>query len=169
MLSPAPATPFIATCTQPIERGRIRQQRRTTRFHQLSEFRSPFNGFCNGQHNATQQSVVQFIRVPHQRLCFGDHLRDRGFIYWRLLCSDPDAAKAVVLAELAMPTTDAAVLSAGEVLADAKCVRCHEMEAPAAYGRGDWEDILPEMLRESRVDATEARAISAWVLAGAGK
>ena len=78
-------------------------------------------------------------------------------------------AKAVVLAELTVPTTDAAVLAAGQVLADAKCVRCHEMEAPAAYGRGDWEDILPEMLRESRVDATEARAISAWVLAGAGK
>jgi len=78
-------------------------------------------------------------------------------------------AKAVVQAELATPTTDPAVLSAGQALADAQCVRCHDMEAPAAYGRGDWEDILPEMVRESRVDAVEARAISAWVLAGAGK
>ena len=78
-------------------------------------------------------------------------------------------AKAIVQAELATPTADTTVLSAGEAAYRAHCDRCHDFEAPAAYGRGDWEDILPEMVRESRVDAMEARAISAWVLAGAGK
>lgn len=77
-------------------------------------------------------------------------------------------AKALVQAELATPTTDAAVLTVGEAGYRAHCDRCHDFEAPSAYGRGDWEDILPEMVRESRVDAVEARAISAWVLAGAG-
>ncbi len=78
-------------------------------------------------------------------------------------------AKALVVAELATPTTDPTVLAAGEAGYRTHCVRCHDLEAPSAYGRGDWEDILPEMVRESRVDAAEARAISAWVLAGAGK
>ena len=76
-------------------------------------------------------------------------------------------AKALVQAELATPTVDPAVLAAGEIGYRAHCSHCHDLEAPSAYGRGDWEDILPEMVRESRVDAAEARAISAWVLAGA--
>jgi hypothetical protein len=31
--------------------------------------------------------------------CENPDLRDRGFIYWRLLHKDPEAAKQIVLAE----------------------------------------------------------------------
>lgn len=39
-----------------------------------------------------------FILIWSSNICCSD-LRDRGFIYWRLLSTDPEAAKAVVLAE----------------------------------------------------------------------
>jgi AP-1 complex subunit beta-1 len=47
----------------------------------------------------TSEELVQ--RVLHMATEDSDNpdLRDRGYIYWRLLSSDPDAAKAVVLAE----------------------------------------------------------------------
>ena len=35
-------------------------------------------------------------------------LRDRGYIYWRLLSTDPEAAKAVILSEKPMITSDVA-------------------------------------------------------------
>lgn len=40
-------------------------------------------------------------------------LRDRGYIYWRLLSTDPDAAKAVVLAERPVISDDSGVLEPG--------------------------------------------------------
>lgn len=46
----------------------------------------------------TQEMVQQVLNLATQESDNPD-LRDRGFIYWRLLSTDPEAAKAVVLAE----------------------------------------------------------------------
>lgn len=46
----------------------------------------------------TQDMVQQVLNLATQESDNPD-LRDRGFIYWRLLSTDPEAAKAVVLAE----------------------------------------------------------------------
>ena len=46
----------------------------------------------------TQELVQQVLSLATQESENPD-LRDRGFIYWRLLSTDPAAAKEVVLAE----------------------------------------------------------------------
>lgn len=46
----------------------------------------------------TQELVQRVLGLATQE-CDNPDLRDRGFIYWRLLLTDPAAAKAVVLAE----------------------------------------------------------------------
>ena len=45
------------------------------------------------------QELVQKVLTLATQECDNPDLRDRGFIYWRLLLTDPAAAKAVVLAE----------------------------------------------------------------------
>ena len=39
-------------------------------------------------------------------------LRDRGYVYWRLLVADPDAARAVVLAERPVISDDTSAIEA---------------------------------------------------------
>jgi len=48
---------------------------------------------------AGTQELVQRILLLATQECDNPDLRDRGFIYWRLLRTDPASAKAVVLAE----------------------------------------------------------------------
>jgi AP-1 complex subunit beta-1 len=50
------------------------------------------------QPNGTQEMVQRVLQLATQGSDNPD-LRDRGFVYWRLLSTDPEAAKAVVLAE----------------------------------------------------------------------
>ena len=50
------------------------------------------------RHTDTQELVQQVLSLATQDSENPD-LRDRGFIYWRLLSTDPAAAKEVVLAE----------------------------------------------------------------------
>lgn len=45
------------------------------------------------------QGMVQAVLDKTTKECDNPDLRDRGFMYWRLLSADPEAAKAVVLAE----------------------------------------------------------------------
>lgn len=45
------------------------------------------------------QAMVQAVLDKTTKECDNPDLRDRGFMYWRLLSADPEAAKAVVLAE----------------------------------------------------------------------
>ena len=52
--------------------------------------------------NDTQELVQQVLSLATQDSDNPD-LRDRGYIYWRLLSTDPAAAKDVVLAEIACP------------------------------------------------------------------
>lgn len=45
------------------------------------------------------QGMVQAVLDKTTKECDNPDLRDRGFMYWRLLSADPEAAKEVVLAE----------------------------------------------------------------------
>ena len=45
------------------------------------------------------QAMVQAVLDKTTKECDNPDLRDRGFMYWRLLSADPEAAKAVVLAD----------------------------------------------------------------------
>jgi AP-1 complex subunit beta-1 len=47
----------------------------------------------------SSEELVQAVLSSATEKSDNPDLRDRGYIYWRLLSSDPDAAKAVVLAE----------------------------------------------------------------------
>eukprot|EP01118_Nematostelium_gracile_P010909 TRINITY_DN3828_c0_g1_i1.p1 TRINITY_DN3828_c0_g1~~TRINITY_DN3828_c0_g1_i1.p1 ORF type:complete len:864 (+),score=270.43 TRINITY_DN3828_c0_g1_i1:134-2725(+) len=53
--------------------------------------------------NETQEMVQKVLNVATQETDNPD-LRDRGYVYWRLLSTDPEAAKAVVLGEKAVIT-----------------------------------------------------------------
>jgi vesicle coat complex subunit len=54
---------------------------------------------------ASNRHVVTAVTATFaMRICFFSNsdnpdLRDRGFVYWRLLATNPEAAKAVVLSE----------------------------------------------------------------------
>lgn len=48
---------------------------------------------------AESEELVQAVLGAATERSDNPDLRDRGYIYWRLLSSDPDAAKAVILAE----------------------------------------------------------------------
>jgi AP-1 complex subunit beta-1 len=60
----------------------------------------------------TQEMVQQVLNLATQESDNPD-LRDRGFIYWRLLSTDPEAAKAVVLAEKPLITDTTSMLDEG--------------------------------------------------------
>jgi AP-1 complex subunit beta-1 len=57
----------------------------------------------------TQELVKQVLKLCTEESENPD-LRDRGFVYWRLLLSDPEAAKAVVLAEKPVISDDTSTL-----------------------------------------------------------
>ena len=47
-----------------------------------------------------------------------------------------------------------------------KCAKCHSVEPVTKYPLAQWEyDILPEMNEETNLDAEEAAAVRAYVLA----
>jgi vesicle coat complex subunit len=48
---------------------------------------------------ADSETLVQSVLSMATEHSDNPDLRDRGYIYWRLLSTDPDAAKAVVLAD----------------------------------------------------------------------
>ena len=48
---------------------------------------------------ADSEELVQSVLSMATEHSDNPDLRDRGYIYWRLLSTDPDAAKAVVLAD----------------------------------------------------------------------
>jgi AP-1 complex subunit beta-1 len=62
------------------------------------------------QPTGTQEMVQRVLQLATQGSDNPD-LRDRGFVYWRLLSTDPEAAKAVVLAEKPTITDDSGLLA----------------------------------------------------------
>lgn len=54
------------------------------------------------------EALVQSVLTAATENSDNPDLRDRGYIYWRLLSTDPDAAKAVILAERPVISDDSA-------------------------------------------------------------
>jgi len=61
----------------------------------------------------TNQEMVQRVLSMATEDSDNPDLRDRGYIYWRLLSSDPEAARAVVLSEKPEITDDTFTLDSG--------------------------------------------------------
>lgn len=61
----------------------------------------------------TNQEMVQKVLSMATEDSDNPDLRDRGYIYWRLLSSDPEAARAVVLSEKPEITDDTFTLDSG--------------------------------------------------------
>lgn len=114
-------------------------------------------------------------------------LRDRGYIYWRLLAADPDAARAVVLAEKPQITDDTNAVPASmltDMLAQISTLASVYHKSPDAFVRrvrkpgeyGDEEEDEEEDDDEEEdgeageeEQAEEAAAAAASAAAGAGE
>lgn len=61
-------------------------------------------------------------------------------------------------------TGSSALLVHGRDIYITKCARCHSVEPVHKYPRHQWEqDILPEMIEETNLDAAESAALRAYV------
>ena len=62
--------------------------------------------------------------------------------------------------------TSAAQLRQGREIYVTRCARCHSVEPVRKYSRAHWErDILPDMAEETNLNASDAAAVRAYVLA----
>jgi AP-1 complex subunit beta-1 len=61
---------------------------------------------------AESEALVQTVLSSATEKSDNPDLRDRGYIYWRLLSTDPDAAKAVILADRPVIADDTTILEA---------------------------------------------------------
>ncbi|ETW79796.1 hypothetical protein HETIRDRAFT_435122 [Heterobasidion irregulare TC 32-1] len=69
----------------------------------------------------TSQAIVQRVLNTATKDCDSPDVRDRAYIYWRLLSSDPGAAKSVVLAHrppISLPRTTVAPALLNELLGE---------------------------------------------------
>lgn len=61
---------------------------------------------------------------------------------------------------------DAALLQRGYVVHEAKCAKCHPFEDPRKYPEGELRDeIMPVMIRKSKLDEADGRAVTEYLLA----
>jgi len=65
----------------------------------------------------TTQEMVQSVLNKATQMTDNPDLRDRGFMYWRLLSANPEAAKQIVIAEDKPPITDTSNKIEPELLA----------------------------------------------------
>jgi mono/diheme cytochrome c family protein len=57
-------------------------------------------------------------------------------------------------------------LAQGRLIYITKCAKCHSVEPVKKYPREAWEhEIIPEMAKETNLDAAETEAVRAYVLA----
>lgn len=54
-------------------------------------------------------------------------------------------------------------LARGRIIYVTKCAKCHAPEPVQNYTRAEWHQIMPEMVEETHLDATDAAAVMAYV------
>lgn len=54
-------------------------------------------------------------------------------------------------------------LEQGRQIYITSCTRCHSPERITRYSRLEWDEILPEMILETKLDRAEAEAVEAYV------
>ena len=60
--------------------------------------------------------------------------------------------------------SDAAALQRGRRIYLTKCTACHNVEPIGDYSAQEWLALLPEMVEETKLDATEAADLEAYLL-----
>ncbi|KAH7908849.1 adaptin N terminal region-domain-containing protein [Hygrophoropsis aurantiaca] len=88
----------------------------------------------------SSQGVVQRVLTTATKDCDSPDVRDRAYIYWRLLSTDPGAAKAVVLAHrppISIPRTTVSPLLLEELLGEiSSLASVYHKPAETFVGRG---------------------------------
>jgi mono/diheme cytochrome c family protein len=54
-------------------------------------------------------------------------------------------------------------LARGRLLYVTKCAKCHAPEPVAKYSISEWQDILPDMVEESKLGEADAEALRRYV------
>ena len=106
----------------------------------------------------TQELVQQVLALATQDSDNPD-LRDRGFIYWRLLSTDPAAAKEVVLAEKPLISEETDLLEPtllDELICHIASLASVYHKPPTAFveGTGGLKRVLPTKLGDDGIQAS---------------
>ncbi|KAJ3174438.1 hypothetical protein HK101_010968, partial [Irineochytrium annulatum] len=111
------------------------------------------------------QEIVQKILQSATQNCENPDIRDRAYVYWRLLSSTPQAAKAVVLAE--KPPIEADNNSVSETLLDELILNIGSLASvyhkpPALLGSSVGTEVLaprePGILEDGEAEEAEGAA-----------
>ena len=91
---------------------------------------------------------ILIISFPHFQDSDNPDLRDRGYIYWRLLSTDPAAAKEVVLAEKPLISEETDLIEPtllDELICHISSLASVYHKPPNAFveGRGGLRKVLP--------------------------
>lgn len=116
----------------------------------------------------TQELVQQVLSLATQDSDNPD-LRDRGFIYWRLLSTDPAAAKQVVLAEKPLITEETDLLEPtllDELIAHIASLASVYHKPPSAFveGSGGWQRRAGELRPGGAEGALGGEQVQATVI-----
>ncbi len=88
---------------------------------------------------------------------------------WLTCCVSLDQiappVQAVVPHAPAPPPVDTAALTRGRQIYLNQCVACHSPEPIDRYTLDEWQEIMPDMIEESRLDEAEASDVNAYVFA----
>lgn len=65
---------------------------------------------------------------------------------------------------IAPPVAEASSqLARGRTIYVTKCTKCHSPEPVAKYSLTEWQTIMPEMVEETKLNAADAAAVTAYV------
>ncbi|KAI9430865.1 Adaptor protein complex beta subunit [Lactarius indigo] len=116
----------------------------------------------------TSQGLVQRILNTATKDCDSPDVRDRAYIYWRLLSTDPGAAKSVVLAHrppISLPRTTVAPALLNELIGEVSSL-ASVYQKPAATFIGQGRVGAEAMQRRGADLADSAKAALQTVAAG---
>lgn len=75
------------------------------------------------------------------------------------------SAPAVTPAVAAAARADIGELEHGRLIYTTRCVECHAAERIPRYSRAEWQEILPRMADEARLNDAQDCAVRAYVMA----
>ncbi len=127
----------------------------------------------------TAQETVQRVLTLATEESDNPDLRDRGYVYWRLLSSDPEAARAVVLSEKPEIGDDTCTLEPSlldELISQIASLASVYHKPPEAFvmkamtvsGVDDEDEVEEEPLQEGEESDTTAASASASPVKGSG-
>ncbi|KDQ16993.1 hypothetical protein BOTBODRAFT_30372 [Botryobasidium botryosum FD-172 SS1] len=114
------------------------------------------------------QGVVQRVLETATKDCDSPDVRDRAYIYWRLLSTDPGAAKAVVLAvrpPISLPRTTVSPAVLEELLGEiSSLASVYHKPADTFIGRGRvGADALQKRIHDLEDDVSREKALKTVV------